>query len=89
MGERESASFTNGGEYEHEFVMDTHESMRPGWRGFPTWSTPTTMRSASAPGNGEIVWAFTSVGQFEFACLIPGHCELGMKGPSRSLPPES
>jgi uncharacterized cupredoxin-like copper-binding protein len=34
----------------------------------------------SPQGKDEIVWAFTSVGKFEFACLIPGHFELGMKG---------
>jgi uncharacterized cupredoxin-like copper-binding protein len=31
-------------------------------------------------GNGEIVWTFTSFGQFDFASLIPGHYERGMKG---------
>jgi uncharacterized cupredoxin-like copper-binding protein len=28
----------------------------------------------------EILWRFTKVGTFEFACLIPGHYETGMKG---------
>src|SRR5262249_17023389 len=31
-------------------------------------------------GHGEIVWKFTKRGQFEFACLIPGHYEKGMVG---------
>ena len=31
-------------------------------------------------GNGEIVWKFTKRGEFEFACLIPGHYEKGMVG---------
>ncbi|UCI23038.1 hypothetical protein FJ970_31590 (plasmid) [Mesorhizobium sp. B2-1-8] len=26
------------------------------------------------------MWAFTNPGQFDFACLIPGHYGLGMKG---------
>ena len=66
-------AFTNEGEYDHEFVMDTHEqgwSIRPGWRGFPTIRI-------GPQGKAEIVWAFTSVGRFEFACLIPGRYELG------------
>jgi uncharacterized cupredoxin-like copper-binding protein len=28
----------------------------------------------------EILWRFTKSGQFEFACLIPGHLEAGMAG---------
>jgi uncharacterized cupredoxin-like copper-binding protein len=28
----------------------------------------------------EIVWRFTKRGEFEFACLIPGHREAGMLG---------
>lgn len=34
-----------------------------------------------APGKrGEIVWKFNRTGEFEFACLIPGHFEAGMRG---------
>ncbi len=33
------------------------------------------------PSNsGEIVWTFNKSGQFDFACLQPGHSEAGMKG---------
>jgi uncharacterized cupredoxin-like copper-binding protein len=28
----------------------------------------------------EILWRFTKAGTFEFACLLPGHYETGMKG---------
>ena len=30
--------------------------------------------------SAEILWRFTKAGTFEFACLIPGHYETGMKG---------
>ena len=30
--------------------------------------------------SAEILWRFTKTGTFEFACLIPGHYETGMKG---------
>ena len=30
--------------------------------------------------NGEVIWTFSNGGKFEFACLIPGHYEAGMKG---------
>jgi len=34
-----------------------------------------------APGKeGEIVWQFTKAGTVNFACLMPGHYEAGMKG---------
>ncbi len=29
----------------------------------------------------EIVWAFSKAGSFEFSCNMPGHPEVGMKGP--------
>ncbi|NCW99267.1 MAG: plastocyanin, partial [Betaproteobacteria bacterium] len=29
---------------------------------------------------GEIVWTFNRVGEFDFACLLPGHYEAGMRG---------
>ena len=33
------------------------------------------------PGKtGEIVWQFTRTGEFQFACLQPGHFEAGMAG---------
>jgi uncharacterized cupredoxin-like copper-binding protein len=40
---------------------------------------PNGKRLAPEKG-GEIVWRFTKRGTFEFACLIPGHYESGMKG---------
>src|SRR5581483_5924035 len=30
--------------------------------------------------SAEILWRFSKAGTFEFACLIPGHYETGMKG---------
>jgi uncharacterized cupredoxin-like copper-binding protein len=30
--------------------------------------------------SGDLVWKFAKPGEFEFACLIPGHLEAGMKG---------
>jgi uncharacterized cupredoxin-like copper-binding protein len=31
-------------------------------------------------GSRELVWRFTKGGEVDFACLIPGHFEAGMKG---------
>jgi uncharacterized cupredoxin-like copper-binding protein len=34
-----------------------------------------------APGKtGEIIWTFNQSGEFDFACLLPGHFEAGMVG---------
>ena len=45
-------------------------------------STTTRTPFASIRGEeAEIVWTFGEAGEFEFACLIPGHYEAGMHGP--------
>jgi len=37
-----------------------------------------------APGGTDtLIWKFTQAGTVEFACLIPGHYEAGMKGSIR------
>ena len=35
---------------------------------------------------GEITWTFNRPGDFEFACLIPGHFDAGMRGTIRVAP---
>ena len=32
---------------------------------------------------GTLIWKFTQAGTVEFACLMPGHYEAGMKGSIR------
>ena len=44
-------------------------------------STRAAKVSGVAPGKtGEIIWTFNRPGDFEFACLLPGHFEAGMVG---------
>ena len=31
-------------------------------------------------GSGEIIWTFTKAGKVDFACLMPGHYDAGMRG---------
>jgi uncharacterized cupredoxin-like copper-binding protein len=38
------------------------------------------MVHVDAGKRGEIVWHFNRAGSFEFACLIAGHYEAGMRG---------
>lgn len=37
-------------------------------------------RQLDSGKTSELVWRFTKAGTFEFACLLPGHFEAGMKG---------
>ncbi len=39
-----------------------------------------SMVHLEAGKSGEIVWRFNRAGTFEYACLLPGHYEAGMKG---------
>lgn len=76
---------TNTGETDHEFVLDEmaknaeHKALM---EKFPEMEHDDPNAIRLAPGkSGEIVWTFTNAGDFEFACLIPGHYESGMHGP--------
>lgn len=83
-GETIRLKFTNKGETDHEFVMDTNEAVmkhKAQMEKFPEMehADPNSLRLA--PGkSGEIVWTFANSGDFTFACLIPGHYDAGMKG---------
>ena len=44
------------------------------------------MAHVDAGRSGEIVWNFNRAGDFEFACLIAGHYQAGMRGTLRVRP---
>lgn len=74
----------NTGELEHEFVLDDHEKLMEHkliMEKAPEMEhdDPNSIRLIEGT-DGEVVWTFTNTGAFEFACLIPGHYEAGMKG---------
>lgn len=84
-GETVRIVVTNAGELDHEFVMDSpdknaeHKIMM---EKFPEMEHDDPNAVRLDPGaTGEILWTFSNVGTFEFACLIPGHYEAGMYGP--------
>lgn len=74
----------NEGEQEHEFVLDTFENVQEHkalMEKFPEMEHDDPNAIRLDEGNqGEIIWTFSKAGKFEFACLIPGHYESGMKG---------
>lgn len=85
QGETVRLQFTNAGANAHEFVMDepkTIKEHKAAMEKFPEMEHDDPNAIRLEPGaKGEIVWTFGNTGQFEFACLIPGHYEAGMRGP--------
>lgn len=83
-GETIRFSVRNMGEIEHEFVIDSHEmnmKHKASMEKFPEMEhdDPNAIRLDEG-ADGEVIWTFAKDGTFEFACLIPGHYESGMKG---------
>jgi uncharacterized cupredoxin-like copper-binding protein len=84
QGEQIRFVLRNVGAIEHEFVLGTKEEIdahAEEMKKNPDMEhdDPQSKR-LKAKQNGEILWNFTKAGEFEFACLIPGHRELGMHG---------
>jgi uncharacterized cupredoxin-like copper-binding protein len=83
-GEQVRFVLKNAGELGHEFLIDTvannakHKSemeKRP-----DMVHEEANGRHVEPKQSVELVWRFTKAGTFEFAYLIPGHYETGMKG---------
>jgi uncharacterized cupredoxin-like copper-binding protein len=83
-GEQIRFVLKNTGYLAHEFLLDSFENnakhkiemeKNPEMEhDDPNGKRVETKKSA------ELLWRFTKAGTFEFACLIPGHYETGMKG---------
>jgi uncharacterized cupredoxin-like copper-binding protein len=59
---------------EHAEVMRKHPTM--------VHDEPNAI-TVNPSQTGELIWKFTTSGRVDFACLIPGHFEKGMKGDIR------
>ena len=74
----------NDGRMLHEMVIGTRAVLMEHaalMKKFPDMEHDEPWMAHVAPGTtGEIVWRFNRAGEFEFACLIPGHYEAGMVG---------
>jgi uncharacterized cupredoxin-like copper-binding protein len=74
----------NDGALEHEFMLATAKENAA--HGEAMMKTPDMRheepngKRLDAKGRTEILWRFTKRGEFEFACLIPGHYQAGMFG---------
>ena len=74
----------NTGKMKHEMVLGTIKELKEHaelMRKFPVMEHADPNQVSVDPGmTGELVWQFTRVGTFDFACLEPGHFEAGMVG---------
>jgi uncharacterized cupredoxin-like copper-binding protein len=84
-GEQIRFILANGGDEDHEFVLATVAENRKHaelMKKFPDMEhdDPNAKRVHPYGDTGELVWKFTKRGEFEYACLVPGHYEAGMHG---------
>ena len=83
-GEQVHFIIQNKGALKHEFMLasvkdnDKHAKLM---MKYPDMEHDDPNAKSVDPGKtAEILWRFTKAGTFEFACLIPGHREAGMRG---------
>ena len=74
----------NSGQVLHEMVLGTKDSIAQHaalMKRFPKMEhDDANMAHVKPSRTGDIVWQFTQPGEFQFACLQPGHFEAGMVG---------
>jgi len=74
----------NVGKVKHELSLGTQQELMEHleqMKKFPDMEHDEPSKVTLAPGKqGEIIWQFTKAGPVNFACLMPGHYEAGMKG---------
>jgi uncharacterized cupredoxin-like copper-binding protein len=75
---------TNRGRMPHEFVLGTKKELDEHaalMMKFPDMEHDEPyMVHVPAGKTGQVVWTFNRAGDFDFACLIPGHYQAGMVG---------
>jgi uncharacterized cupredoxin-like copper-binding protein len=84
-GEQIRFVLENSGDEVHEFVLATvvenhkHAELM---KKYPDMEhdDPNAKRVPPYGDSGELIWKFTKPGEFEYACLVPGHYEAGMHG---------
>ena len=74
----------NSGKLMHEMVLGTMTGLKEHaevMKKHPGMEHDEPYMAHVAPGKEEvIVWQFTKLGEYHYACLIPGHLEAGMIG---------
>jgi len=90
QGETLKFVVSNNGKVMHEMVIGTKQELAKHaelMKKHPNMEHDEPyMAHVAASKKTDMVWQFTKAGTFEFACLIPGHFEAGMRGTIRVLP---
>ena len=83
-GETVRLRVLNQGQLVHEIVLGTAQTLdeyAAMMVKFPGMEHDAPYMAHVAPGTkGELVWKFNQAGSFDFACLIAGHFQAGMRG---------
>lgn len=86
-GETIKFVLTNSGKVKHEFVLGTAQDLKDHYQQmlkFPEMEHDDPNMVSVEPGkSGTVIWKFTTSGLVDFACLLPGHYDAGMKGSVR------
>ena len=89
LGETVKFIVRNVGKMPHEMVLGTEEELQEHYEVMKTHPemehADENMVTVQPGASGEIIWQFTQAGKVDFACLLPGHYEQGMKGVVRVL----
>jgi uncharacterized cupredoxin-like copper-binding protein len=84
QGETIKFTIKNTGTVMHEFVIGTpkeNEEHAALMVKFPNMEHSEPYMAHVQPGkSGQIIWKFNKPGDFDFACLIAGHFQAGMRG---------
>ncbi|MEP7207035.1 MAG: cupredoxin family protein [Casimicrobiaceae bacterium] len=84
QGDTVRLKLANHGKIMHELVLgtkqalDEHAALMVKFPGME--HAEAHMAHVASGKTGEIVWTFNRPGEFDFACLIPGHYQAGMVG---------
>jgi uncharacterized cupredoxin-like copper-binding protein len=83
-GEQIKFVIRNEGQVDHEFLIDSfanNAKHKAEMEKDPDMNHEEPNGARLKPATRkELLWHFTRAGTFEFACLLPGHYETGMKG---------
>jgi uncharacterized cupredoxin-like copper-binding protein len=84
QGDTVRLTMANTGAVMHEMVLGTQVDLNEHaalMKRFPNMEHDEPYMAHVPPGKtGEIIWTFNRPGDFDFACLLPGHFEAGMVG---------
>ena len=84
QGEQIRFVIRNEGTWDHEFLLDSFEGNakhKAIMEKHPEMvHDDPNGKTVGVSQDNEILWRFTKTGTFEYACLMPGHYEAGMKG---------